>query len=68
MIKTRVKPQARLDNLSELLYSNLSVNEKGHLAIAGYDAVELGKGVWHAAVCAGPKTGCAKTAAFIPRA
>ncbi len=42
MIKTKAKTaQKNRDGAAGLLYSNLSVNEKGHLAIAGYDAVEL---------------------------
>lgn len=46
MIKTKDKTAAVKTSTAggvRLLYSNLAVNEKGHLTIAGYDAVELAK-------------------------
>jgi diaminopimelate decarboxylase len=46
MIKTKAKTapvKTETAGKNKLLYSNLSVNEKGHLAVAGYDAVELAK-------------------------
>jgi diaminopimelate decarboxylase len=44
MIKTKAtSAQKNKSGEGGLLYPNLSVNEKGHLAIAGYDAVELAR-------------------------